>query len=53
MFDCPICKHENVPLNYKATYTKGKITLDIYECACCGKVPNIATDIKIKSVVEL
>jgi len=53
IIDCPVCKVNDVPLIYKDTMRKGDKEIDIYECGCCGKVPNIADDIKIKSVVKL
>jgi len=53
LIDCPMCKTIDVPISYKTTMTKGKKSIDIYECTICGKVPNITTDIKVKSYVEL
>ena len=53
VFNCPICNNNNVPLIYKATMEKGDKTVDIYECACCGKVPNFAHDIKIEATIKL
>ncbi len=53
LFDCPICRNKDIPLLYKATMTKGDKEIDIWECACCGKVPNIDKDVRIKATVEL
>jgi hypothetical protein len=53
LVDCPACKNKDVPLIYKTTFTKGRIHVDIFECACCGKVPNITDDLKIKTTVNL
>lgn len=53
LFDCSVCKVRDVPLIYKATMVKGDKEIDIYECAHCGKVPNIAKDIKITASVKL
>ncbi len=52
LIDCPVCKTIDVPISFKATMTKGDKSVDIFECAVCGKVPNLATDIKIKGYVE-
>ena len=52
LFDCPICGNKDVPLLHKATMVKGDKEVDIYECACCGKVPNVAKDIHIKATVR-
>jgi Zn ribbon nucleic-acid-binding protein len=53
LIDCPACKTENVPLSYRCTMVKGDKTIDIYECAKCGKVPNVSQDVEIKKVVKL
>ena len=53
LFDCPVCGYKDIPLLHKATMTKGDKEVDIWECACCGKVPNVAEDVVIKATVEL
>jgi len=53
LIDCPTCGQKSVPMNYKTTMVKGDKEIDIWECACCGKVPNAAEDVEIKAYVEL
>ena len=53
LIDCPVCKTINAPLNYKTTMVKGDKSIDLYECAVCGKVPNLTDDIAIKGYVDV
>jgi hypothetical protein len=52
LIDCPICGIRDAPLSFKATMAKGDKSIDIYECAYCGKVPNLGVDIKIKGRIR-
>ena len=54
VIDCPICGAKDVPLSHEATMQKeGKPDLEIWQCSSCGKVPNIAHDLKIKRYISM
>ncbi len=53
IIDCPICHTKDVPLSHVAAMTKGKKTVEIWECSNCGKVPNIGEDIKVKRYISV
>lgn len=57
IIDCPICGKEDIPLSYEGTMTKpGNSDIEIWSCSNCGKVPNLAEDIRVKryiSIIEL
>jgi len=49
VIDCPICGAKDVPLSLETAMTKeGSPDIEIWSCSKCGKVPNVAEDIKVK-----
>lgn len=53
IIDCPICEAKDVPLSHEATMTKGDKAIEIWQCSSCGKVPNIANNLKIKRYISI
>lgn len=53
IIDCPTCGAKDVPLSHEATMTKGEKTIEIWACSSCGKVPNVAEDLRIKRWISI
>jgi uncharacterized Zn finger protein len=54
IIDCPVCKAKDVPLSHINTLSKkGHPDVVIWECTNCGKVPNVAQNLKIKKYISV
>lgn len=49
VIDCPICGAKDVPLSCDSILSKeGESDIVVWSCSACGKVPNLAEDVKVK-----
>lgn len=56
VIDCPICGAKDAPLSFEAEFQhkeKGRPSIIIWSCSNCGKVPNVAGDMKIKRYISI